>query len=178
VSDDLEVEAEGISKEGGFGPGGVDGPGSVTCGRGQANIPLSALRVPFQECDIPRGWRDRRWSSWRRDFFCRGIVDCAKGTYEHESSGEIAPRSSSLFVLTKDVAHFVFLQFFISVLQVQVVKTHGLALKLFDFIHSHEPTLLHACRVFCVGACLEAAIGLTRENEIWMGFAFCKKQFE
>src|SRR6516164_3347443 len=94
--------AEDIRKEGSFGAGAVNRPGSATCARRQANIALSTEGVADQEFRV-----SRRWCNLRR----RGS-DRAECTCEHERGHEHAPNSRCLVcLLTKVVTHLFVLQF-------------------------------------------------------------------
>ena len=99
VGDDLDVLAEELHKEGGFGTGGIDGPGSATgVWVGQANVALSTEGMADHVCSVPLRWRNAGRSRRRRDVLRHRGCDCAEGTCEHESGYEQIPNSRIFFV--------------------------------------------------------------------------------
>src|SRR6516162_10605797 len=104
--------AEDIRKEGSFGAGAVNHPGSATCARGQANIALSTQGVADQKFRVSRRWCNRVRSVCARDCLRRRGSDRAECTCEHERGHEHAPNSRCLVcLLTKVVTHLFVLQF-------------------------------------------------------------------
>src|SRR6266567_3756329 len=102
MGDDLvEGPPEEIPKEGGFGAGGGNGPGSATRARGQTNVALSAEGMADQKCRVSRRWRNLGRSGWERDCLRCRMGDRGECTCERESGAEQARNSRCLCLLTK-----------------------------------------------------------------------------